>query len=238
MGHAAGGAIDRMDRCCAWRFINPPSAWIRGVLLGPDGSRVCNEELYGSTIGEHLAHEHGGRGVLVIDSRIMETARQQMRTETMGGFQLVFGFLNNYLNHAKAPTLEALAGKCGIPVDAFLRSVEAYNADARRGVDALGKRSGNLQPVEVPPFFAINCDHDTIKFPTPTITLGGLVVDGTSARVVREDGSVIGGLYAAGRNAVGVSSKSYVSGLSVADGIFSGRNAGRSAASRALERAA
>jgi len=41
------------------------------------------------------------------------------------------------------------------------------------------------------------------------------------------------GLYAAGRNAVGVSSHSYVSGLSIADCIFSGRNAGRHAAARA-----
>jgi 3-oxo-5alpha-steroid 4-dehydrogenase len=62
------------------------------------------------------------------------------------------------------------------------------------------------------------------------MTLGGLVVDGTTARVVRDDGTPIRGLYAAGRNAVGVSSHSYVSGLSIADGIFSGRNAGRHAA--------
>lgn len=227
MGHAAGGAIDRMDRCCAWRFINPPSAWVRGVLLGPSGERVCNEELYGSTIGERLAHEHGGRGVLVIDSEMMETARKQMRTEKMGGFQLVFGMLNNYFNHRRADSLEQLAEGCQIPKDAFLASVEAYNAGARAGNDACGKSRDNLRPVATPPFYAIICDHDTIKFPTPTITLGGLVVDGTSARVMREDGSIIGGLYAAGRNAVGVSSKSYVSGLSVADGIFSGRNAGR-----------
>ena len=61
-----------------------------------------------------------------------------------------------------------------------------------------------------------------------------MVVDGLSARVVREDGGdPIAGLYAAGRNAVGVSSQSYVSGLSVSDGIFSGRNAGEHAARRA-----
>jgi len=63
--------------------------------------------------------------------------------------------------------------------------------------------------------------------------LGGLVVDGITARVVREDGTPIEGLYAAGRNAVGVSSSSYVSGLSIGDCVFSGRNAGRHAAARA-----
>ena len=41
------------------------------------------------------------------------------------------------------------------------------------------------------------------------------------------------GLYAAGRNAVGICSNSYVSGLSLSDCIFSGRRAGRHAAAQA-----
>jgi 3-oxo-5alpha-steroid 4-dehydrogenase len=234
LGRAAGGATDRMDRCCAWRFINPPSAWTRGILLGSAGTRLCNEELYGSTIGEHLAAQ-GGRGVLVIDAAMMEAARAQMKTEPMGGFQLVFGVANNHLNHAKADTLEALADACGIDRRALVASVDAYNAGVAEGRDAHGKSRDSLHPIVKPPFFAIHCDLDTLKFPTPCITLGGLVVDGLTARVVREDGGdPIGGLYAAGRNAVGVSSHSYVSGLSVSDGIFSGRNAGAHAAERAL----
>lgn len=232
MGRAAGGALDWMDRCCAWRFVNPPSAWIQGILVGPDGTRVCNEELYGSTIGEHLATRFGGRGVLIVDSAMMETARAQMSTEKMGGFQLVFGTVNNYLNHVRAETLEELARKCGVPVDSLMKSVNEYNSGARSGRDAFLKHAENTRPLENAPYYAIICDHDTIWFPTPTITLGGLRVDGTTQRVLREDGSVIGGLYAAGRNAVGVSSKSYVSGLSVSDGVFSGRNVGRGVPAR------
>ncbi len=232
LGLAAGAAVDRMDRCCAWRFINPPTAWTRGILVGRDGVRLCNEELYGSKIGEYLA-EAGGRGVLVIDAGMMEAARGQMRTEPMGGFQLVFGASNNYLNHAKADTLEALADACGIPRERLLASVAEYNAGVAAKKDAKGKSEDALHPIERGPFYAIDCDLDTVAFPTPCITLGGLVVDGLSARVVRAGGDPIGGLYAAGRNAVGVSSHSYVSGLSVSDGIFSGRNAGAAAAARA-----
>jgi succinate dehydrogenase/fumarate reductase flavoprotein subunit len=44
---------------------------------------------------------------------------------------------------------------------------------------------------------------------------------------------VVPGLYAAGRNAVGLCSRSYVSGLSLADCVFSGRRAGRHAAAAA-----
>jgi 3-oxo-5alpha-steroid 4-dehydrogenase len=48
--------------------------------------------------------------------------------------------------------------------------------------------------------------------------------------VKREDGSLFPNLYAAGRTAVGVASQSYVSGLSLADCIFSGRRAGKQVA--------
>ena len=236
LGRAAGGALDRMDRCCAWRFINPPSAWTRGILVGMSGARLCNEELYGSKIGEYLA-EAGGRGVLVIDAAQMELARAQMRSETMGGFQIVFGLANNYLNHVRADSLDALADKCGIPREGLAVSVAEYNAGVAAEKDAFGKSEKALHPIARGPFYAIDCDLGTAAFPTPCITLGGLVVDGLSARVVRESsGDPIAGLYAAGRNAVGVSSQSYVSGLSVSDGIFSGRNAGAHAADRALGR--
>ena len=62
------------------------------------------------------------------------------------------------------------------------------------------------------------------------ITLGGLAVDEATGLVLGADGSVITGLYAAGRNAVGVCSQNYVSGLSIADAVFSGRRAGHHAA--------
>ncbi|MEZ4287554.1 MAG: hypothetical protein R3A47_05305 [Polyangiales bacterium] len=57
-----------------------------------------------------------------------------------------------------------------------------------------------------------------------------LIVDEDTGRVKNERGEIIGGLYAAGRNAVGVCSRQYVSGLSIADCVFSGRRAGRDAA--------
>jgi 3-oxo-5alpha-steroid 4-dehydrogenase len=43
-------------------------------------------------------------------------------------------------------------------------------------------------------------------------------------------GRDVAGLYAAGRTAIGLPSGGYISGLSLADCVFSGRRAGRSAA--------
>jgi 3-oxo-5alpha-steroid 4-dehydrogenase len=61
------------------------------------------------------------------------------------------------------------------------------------------------------------------------LTLGGLVVAEDTGQVRRADGTTVAGLYAAGRSAVGLCSRSYVSGLSLADCVFSGRRAGRHA---------
>ena len=58
------------------------------------------------------------------------------------------------------------------------------------------------------------------------LTLGGLVVDEDTGAVRNGSGAPISGLYAAGRTAVGICSRSYVSGLSLADCVFSGRRAG------------
>ncbi len=66
----------------------------------------------------------------------------------------------------------------------------------------------------------------------PIMTVGGLAVDEDSGLVLDDAGTPIAGLYAAGRNAVGVCSNVYVSGLSYADCIFSGRRAARHAAKK------
>jgi 3-oxo-5alpha-steroid 4-dehydrogenase len=137
---------------------------------------------------------------LVIDDEMMQRSRQQLREEKLGAFQLVFGVLNDYVNHVRADSVDALAEKCGIPKGALARTVARYNDDAARGEDEMLKKAENKKPLVKAPFYAIDCDLATLAFPTPCITLGGLVTDGLSARVVRESGDPIHGLYAAGRS--------------------------------------
>ena len=55
-----------------------------------------------------------------------------------------------------------------------------------------------------------------------------------SGQVLRPDGRPVDGLYAAGRTAAGLCSRSYVSGLSLADCVFSGRRAGHHAATETI----
>jgi len=61
------------------------------------------------------------------------------------------------------------------------------------------------------------------------MTTGGLAVDGETGMVKRRDGSLVQGLYAAGRAAAGIVSNGFVSGLTIADTVFSGRRAARAA---------
>jgi 3-oxo-5alpha-steroid 4-dehydrogenase len=52
--------------------------------------------------------------------------------------------------------------------------------------------------------------------------MGGLIVNEETGQVKDDDGNDIEGLYAAGRTAVGIPSWLYMSGLSIADCVFSG----------------
>ena len=233
LGQSVGGAVGQMDRCGAWRFINPPEALTYGLLVDRQGRRICNEALYGATLGEHIAERAGGHAFLVIDAAMAATAREQIRDQPGAAFQKLSAFINLRMNRKKAMTVAELAGCCGMSADVLATTVEAYNAQATKdGSDAFGKPAEMCRPLRTPPFYAINCDLGNSTFITPCITLGGLRVDGPSGQVLRQDGSAIAGLYAAGRNAVGIASHSYISGLSIADCVFSGRNAGRHAAKR------
>ncbi len=235
LGRSAGGKTGNMEKACAFRFINPPSVLVSGVIVGADGHRICNEELYGAAISEKMAEKHGGKGYLIVDSEIMRDVRRQLIKEHIGWFQRLFGLVNIFLNRQKAPTIRILAVRSGITENRLVDTIGEYNSGIASGADPGGKAAEYCRPVRKPPFYAINLALDSLLFPTPHFTLGGLVVDGVTARVVRADGTIVPGLYAAGRTAVGVSSNSYVSGLSIADGVFSGRNAGRHSARRALD---
>ena len=97
-----------------------------------------------------------------------------------------------------------------------------------RGEDPLFRKSGDyVKPLSTPPFAAL--DYTTKNALYTVFTLGGLRTLPTG-QVLTPDGDVIPGLYAAGRTTSGLAAQGYSSGLSLADGTFFGRIAGRHAA--------
>lgn len=231
LGLSAGGTTAHMDNVTAWRFINPPAAWAKGIVVNRAGQRVCNEMAYGAKLGHELAEKHAGEGWLILDQDLIEAARKQVAPGLTLPFQRDLARLNMLLGRRKAKTLAGLADKLGIDPAGLARSVEQYNrAAAGEIADEFGKASGDCARLARPPFMAIDVGLAAKLFPCPTLTLGGLVVNEDTGRVRDAAGGDIEGLYAAGRTAVGVSSGLYVSGLSIADGVFSGRRAGLHAA--------
>jgi 3-oxo-5alpha-steroid 4-dehydrogenase len=224
-----------MDRVSAWRFINPPMSFVKGMLVNRKGNRFSNEQFYGAKTSERMAEEHGGVGILIIDSEIWKKAHGDLRLDRAQWFQAVPNIINLYLNDKKANTIEELAVKYDIPPENLRQTLESYNTLAKNdGDDPLGK-SKDFFKVLKPPYHAIDCSIGSLLYSCATITLGGLVVNEETGEVQREDGSVISGLYAAGRTAVGITSNGYVSGLSIADAVYSGRRAGNHAAAKSCE---
>lgn len=224
LGQAAGGATSRMHRVSAWRFINPPVALSKGVLVDRAGERFVNELSYGAKVGERMVEEHDGNAYLIADQRLVDEARRQLPEQSLWFQRLQMEFLFR-TGHVKAGSVEELARRIGIDERGLVRTLSAYNAG---GPDSFGKAEPYLQPIERGPYFAFDCSLRTRQgYPCPMITLGGLAVEEATGLVTRSDGSTIAGLYAAGRNASGICSESYVSGLSIADCVYSGRRAGR-----------
>ncbi|MFD3516054.1 3-oxosteroid 1-dehydrogenase [Streptomyces sp. NPDC058657] len=117
-----------------------------------------------------------------------------------------------------ALTLDALARAIGVPQGALRATVDRFNGQARTGKDtdqgrgnsaydhyfadpAVGPNS-TLAPLWLPPFHALKI------VPGDLGTKGGMVTD-AAARALREDGSVIPGLYAAGNASAAVMGHSY-----------------------------
>lgn len=231
LGLQAGGMTAKMGKITAWRFLAPPSAFLEGLTVGADGARIANEDLYGATHGDVLMRRFGGTGWAIYDAHTWRKIKTQIseQTQVFQRLQLLYLFTRG---HKKAASIKALAGANGIYPAGLQRTVDAYNMGVESGTgDPAHKAPELCRPLITGPFYSINISADSsVFYPIPGLTLGGLVVDEQTGQVRHRDGGIIAGLYAAGRNAVGVCSNSYVSGLSLADCIFSGRRAGSHAA--------
>lgn len=234
LGHGVDGALGEMHRCTAWRFINPPVALTRGLLVDRTGRRICNEELYGASLGERITEDCEGRAFLVIDARTRSSVLAEIRASRKLNFQNLSALVGLFASRVRANTLEELAARSGMAVDVLRATVNGYNERCAAGLpDEEGKSVRVYIPQNQAPFYALRLDSKRGAIRAPALTLGGLVTDPLSGRVLRDDGLPVPGLYAAGRNAVGVCSYGYVSGLSIADCIFAGRSAGRAVAANA-----
>ena len=210
LGIAAGAATLHMDKASISLPVTQPWGLKRGVLVNAQGQRFINEDAYYGRLGEHALFHAGGRAWLVVDDAIFEKPEYPRRVA------------------AVADTPTELARELGLPPGALEATLALYDAHAARGEDPVfGKAREYVVPLAKPPFGAFDCTTEGSLY--AAFTLGGLATD-VAGRVLGADGEPIAGLFAAGRCTSGISVGGYSSGLSLGDGTFFGRAAGREAA--------
>lgn len=226
LGQSAGGAMALMSQVSSWRFINPPAQWPKGMLINQQGKRFVNEELYGAAIGYEMNEHQQGRGYIILDRTLYRQAWHTAVVENLFPFMRLPLILALLLQTKKGRDLGALAKKIGVPEEALRASVKRYNESAQGyAADEFGKSAKECYPLVEGPFYAVDVSANSKLFPCSAMTVGGLKINEETGQVLRADGSSINGLYAAGRTAIGLPSNLYVSGLSAADCVFSGRRA-------------
>ncbi|MDX5400495.1 MAG: FAD-binding protein, partial [Actinomycetes bacterium] len=185
------------------------------LIVDGQGNRFANESESYVDLGHHMLEHSGGAGKfwMIADAR---HARRYLRTfAIMPG--LMKGLREKGMLHT-AKTLPELARAIGVDQGNLRATVERFHGFARAGVDGdfgrgnsaydryygdpLVRPNPNLGPLEKGPFTAYEL------VPGDLGTKGGLLTD-ADARVLREDGSVIEGLYAAGNNSASVMGRTY-----------------------------
>jgi len=226
LGVSVGGQTGLMERVSGWRFLSPPHAWGRAMVVDGEGRRYLNETWYGARIGDAMLERHDGRAYIIMDSKLRRQALKDAFGEGVLSFQRDITLINCLVGATKGATPAALAAKMGFSAKTFASALDTYNRAARGEIaDAFHKATDEMAELATGPYYAVDASTDARLFPLSCMTVGGLLVDETTGAVKALSGKPIPGLYAAGRNAVGICSNLYVSGLSFADCIYSGRRA-------------
>lgn len=207
------------------------------MLVDQDGRRFCDESGSYMDIGENLyaRQRETGRAIpawAIFDARHRERyAWGPLLPGTTPQHWLDSGYMK------KAATLDELAALCGIDATGLKAEAERFSGFAREGVDPDYKRGSRdfdrshgdptnkpnpcLGAIEQGPFYAVAI------YPGDVGTAGGVVAD-EHARVLREDGSAIPGLYAFGNVSAPVFGRNYPgAGASIAASFAFGYIAAR-----------
>jgi 3-oxosteroid 1-dehydrogenase len=227
-GTAVGAATDLLDD--AWwgpTIPLPGRAWFclaernlpGSIIVNAAGQRYMNEALpYVEATHEIYKGEATGVGHVPSQMIFDQTYRNRYLFAGVPGRQPFPGRWYKEGVVKRADTIEGLAEKIGVPADALATTIERFNGFARSGIDEDFHRGESaydkyysdptvepncsLAPIERGPFYAVTI------VPGDLGTKGGLVTD-EQARVLREDGSVIPGLYAAGNVSSSVMGNTY-----------------------------
>lgn len=187
-------------------FCMSVNLWYR-MVVNSDAKRFYNEGYMPYQTTVELSELENGIAWAVGDSQYADAASL---AGAVDGVEVVTG-----------NTVEELAAAMGVDAAALAESIAQYNAVTETGVDeAFGKDPSYFTAIDTAPYYAVRiyvCTGGTI----------GGVKTNLDYQVLREDGSVIGGLYAGGETSNReMYAYAYSSGSGVGYALASGHQIG------------
>ena len=218
MAQAIGAAVVDMDQIQTHPTFAPDgnemvTEAVRGngaILVNTSGNRFVDELETRDVVSAKILAQEGKIAYLVFDTSVRKSL-SAIESYIKAGFVV------------EAQQIADLAHKIGGDPEILEKTITTYNNAVLSKKDAEYGRSDMPRTLSEAPYYAIKV--------TPAIhhTMGGVKIN-SSAQVLRVDGSIIPGLFAAGEVTGGVHGGNRLGGNALADIVTFGRIAGENAA--------
>mgnify|MGYP000622764758 FL=1 len=217
MAQAIGAATVDMDQIQIHPTVEANTAaliteGLRGdgaVLINAEGKRFIDEVGTRDVVSAAEIAQTGSYSWLVVDQAMVDAS------------SVIQGYIKKGYT-VTGETYEELGKAMGVDEAAFAETMKTWNGYVEAKNDPDFGRTSFANPLDTAPYYAIKVTAGVHH------TMGGLTIN-TNTEVLKEDGTVIPGLFAAGEVTGGVHGANRLGGNAVADFTVFGRIAGKAA---------
>ena len=183
------------------------------ILVNANGQRFIDEVGTRDVVSAAEIAQPGSYSWLIVDQAMADAS------------SVIQGYIKKGYTKTGA-TYEELAKELDVDPAAFANTMETWNSYVEAKNDPDFGRTSFANPLNNGPYYAIKVTAGVHH------TMGGVTIN-SATEVLKEDGTVIPGLFAAGEVTGGVHGANRLGGTAVADFVVFGRIAGESAANYA-----
>ncbi len=183
------------------------------ILVNANGERFIDEVGTRDVVSAAEIAQPGSYSWLIVDQAMADAS------------SVIQGYIKKGYTKTGA-TYEELAKELDVDPAAFANTMETWNSYVEAKNDPDFGRTSFANPLNNGPYYAIKVTAGVHH------TMGGVTIN-SATEVLKEDGTVIPGLFAAGEVTGGVHGANRLGGTAVADFVVFGRIAGESAANYA-----
>ena len=194
----------------------PITEGLRGdgaILVNANGERFIDEVGTRDVVSAAEIAQPGSYSWLIVDQAMVDAS------------SVIQGYIKKGYTKTGA-TYEELAKELDVDPATFANTMETWNSYVEAKNDPDFGRTSFANPLNNGPYYAIKVTAGVHH------TMGGVTIN-SATEVLKEDGTVIPGLFAAGEVTGGVHGANRLGGTAVADFVVFGRIAGESAANYA-----